>query len=148
MKSLWLFLIPVALAGCASGKGSDDYTRTEARQVYEVKMGVVESVRVVKMEGTSSGAGRIAGGAAGGIAGSQTGHGAGAAIGAIVGAVAGGIAGAAGEEAITRSRALEISVQLEYGRIVAIVQQDNGEVFNKGDHVRLLEANGQVRVTH
>ena len=102
MKTLCLLLIPLALAGCASGKGSDDYERAEARRVYEVKMGVVENVRAVKLEGTGSGIGTAAGGAIGGIAGSEAGHGKGSVVGAVLGAVVGGIAGAATEEGVTR----------------------------------------------
>jgi outer membrane lipoprotein SlyB len=50
----WLvvFLVPALLAGCASGLGGADYERREARRVQEVKMGVVDSVRPVKLEGT------------------------------------------------------------------------------------------------
>jgi outer membrane lipoprotein SlyB len=148
MKTLWLLLIPVALAGCASGKGSDDYERAEARRVYEVKMGVVENVRAVKLEGTGSGVGTVTGAAVGGIAGSEVGGGKGSAVGAVLGAVVGGIAGAAAEEGITRKPGQEITVRLDSGRTIAVVQEDSGETFARGDRVRLLESGGQARVTH
>lgn len=147
MKILWLLLIPIALAGCAGGKGSDDYVRGEARRVYEVKMGVVEHVRAVKLEGTASGVGTAAGAAVGGIAGSGAGQGKGSAVAAVLGAVVGGIAGAAAEEGITRKPGLEITVRLDSGRTIAVVQEDGGEVFAKGDRVRILESGGQARVT-
>ncbi len=147
-KSLFLLLIPIALSGCASGKGSDDYQRSEARRVYEVKMGVVEHVRAVKLEGTGSGVGSVAGGAIGGIAGSEVGRGKGSAVGAVLGAVVGGIAGAAAEEGMTRKPGLEITVRLDSGRTIAVVQEDNGETFARGDRVRLLESGGQARVSH
>ncbi|MDP2834700.1 MAG: hypothetical protein Q8Q28_15645 [Pseudomonadota bacterium] len=147
-KTLCLFLIPVALAGCASGKGSDDYERAETRRMYEVKMGVVESVRAVKLEGTGSGVGAAAGAAVGGIAGSGAGHGKGSAVGAVIGAVIGGIGGAAAEEGITRKAGQEIIVRLDSGRTIAVVQEDTGEKFAQGDRVRLLESGGQARVTH
>ncbi|MEW6676771.1 MAG: glycine zipper domain-containing protein [Pseudomonadota bacterium] len=135
------------LAGCASGLGSSDYERTEARRVYEVKMGVVESVRTVRLEGTDSGVGAVAGGAIGGIAGSSVGGGKGAAIGAVVGAVAGGLGGAAAEEALTRKPGLEITVRLDSGRTIAVVQEDTGESFARGDRVRVLESGGQARIS-
>lgn len=147
-KLIFLLLAPVILAGCASGKGSDDYERTEARRVYEVKMGVVEHVRSVKLEGTASGVGTAAGGAIGGIAGSEVGRGKGSAVGAVLGAVVGGLAGAATEEAATRKPGQEITVRLDTGRTIAIVQTDTGEKFEKGDRVRVLESGGQARVTH
>lgn len=146
----WLWLLPLAIvsAGCASGLGSGDYKRREARRVYEVKMGVVENVRNVRLEGTESGVGAVAGGAVGGIAGSSVGGGKGQAIGAVLGAVAGGVAGAAAEEALTRKPGLEITVRLDSGRTIAVVQEDTGEHFAVGDRVRILESGGQARVTH
>lgn len=147
MKTLWIVLVPVILAGCASGRGGDDYERTETRRVYEVKMGVVESVRAVKLEGTESGIGAAAGGAVGGIAGSGVGGGKGSIVGAVIGAVVGGIAGAAGEEVATRKPGLEIIVRLDSGRTIAVIQEDKDEKFSVGDRVRLLESGGQARVT-
>jgi outer membrane lipoprotein SlyB len=146
----WIWLLPLAVlsAGCASGLGSGDYERREARRVYEVRMGVVENVRSVRLEGTESGVGAVAGAAVGGLAGSHVGGGRGQAIGAVLGAVAGGVAGAAAEEAITRKPGLEITVRLDSGRTIAVVQEDTGERFAVGDRVRILESGGQARVTH
>lgn len=147
-KSVWLIPLVLITTGCASGLGSGDYERREARRVYEVRMGVVENVRSVRLEGTESGVGAVAGGAVGGIAGSEIGRGKGSAVGAILGAVAGGIAGAAAEQAITRKPGLEITVRLDSGRTIAVVQEDTGERFAVGDRVRILESGGQARVTH
>lgn len=147
MRSLWILLLPAVLAGCASGRGGDDYERSEARRVYDVKMGVVESVRTVKLEGTESGIGAAAGGAIGGIAGSTTGRGKGSAVGAVIGAVVGGLAGAATEEVGTRKTGVEVIVRLDSGRTIALVQEDHGEKFQPGERVRILESGGQARVT-
>jgi outer membrane lipoprotein SlyB len=146
-KYFVVMLVPVLLAGCASGLGSGDYERSEARRVYEVKMGVVESVRPVKLGGTESGAGLVSGGIVGGVAGSEIGRGKGSAIGAVLGAVAGGVAGKAVEEAATRKPGLEITVRLDSGHTIAVVQEDKGESFAPGDRVRILESGGQARVT-
>jgi outer membrane lipoprotein SlyB len=147
-KGLWLIPLAALSAGCASGLGSGDFERREARRVYEVRMGVVENVRSVRLEGTESGVGAVAGAAVGGIAGSSVGGGKGQAIGAVLGAVAGGVAGAAAEEAVTRKPGLEITVRLDSGRTIAVVQEDTGERFAVGDRVRILESGGQARVTH
>ena len=150
---IWLLLVPalltpVLLGGCASGRGSDDYERSEARRVYEVKMGVVEHIRMVKLEGTASGIGTAAGGVIGGVAGSEAGGGKGKVVTGVLGAVVGGIAGAAAEEAATRKPGQEITVRLDSGRLIAVVQEDTGEKFAVGDRVRVLEAGGQARVSH
>lgn len=146
----WLWVLPLAIfsASCASGLGSGDYERREARRVYEVRMGVVENVRSVRLEGTESGVGTVAGAAVGGIAGSEIGRGKGSAVGAVLGAVVGGVAGAAAEEVATRKTGLEITVRLDSGRTIAVVQEDTGERFAAGDRVRILESGGQARVTH
>jgi outer membrane lipoprotein SlyB len=143
-------LIAVAvlgLSGCASGLGGSDYERTTARRVYEVKMGVIESLRPVKLEGTKSGVGGLAGGAIGGIAGSGVGGGRGGAVSTVLGVVAGGLAGAALEEGGTRKPGLEIVVRLDSGRLLAVIQEDKGEAFQVGERVRLLESRGEARIS-
>ncbi|BEV07308.1 MULTISPECIES: glycine zipper 2TM domain-containing protein [unclassified Methylophilus] len=145
----WLAVVLVTgiLAACASSNSGSVYSRDEARRAQTVKTGVVESVRAVKLEGTKSPVGTIAGGAIGGIAGSSVGGGRGSAIAAVIGAVAGGLAGSAAEEAVTRKNALEITVKLDGGGLVAIVQEAD-EQFNAGDRVRIVENGGTSRVSH
>jgi outer membrane lipoprotein SlyB len=135
------------LGACASSNSGSVYKRDDARKVQTVKTGVVESVRSVKLEGTKSPIGTVAGGAIGGVAGGSIGHGRGSAIGAIIGAVAGGIAGAATEEVVTRKDALEITVKMDGGGLVAIVQEAD-EAFKAGDKVRIVENSDTSRVTH
>lgn len=110
-------------------------------------MGLVESVREIMLEGTKSPVGTVAGAAVGGIAGSTLGHGKGSAVTAVIGAVAGGLAGAAIEEGVTRRRALEITVKLDNGQFLAIVQEGDAAEFRPGDRVRLLSTGGETRVT-
>lgn len=137
----------VLLVGCASGVGSKDYSREQARSAHEVQMGVVESVRSVNIEGTKSVVGTGAGAIVGGVAGSKIGGGRGSIIGATAGAVLGGLGGAAAEEAITRQEGLEITVKLDSGRMIAVTQAAD-EDFRVGDRVRLLTGGGATRVTH
>ena len=112
-----------------------------------VKFATVQSVRFVKLEGTKSQVGTVAGGAVGGIAGSGVGGGRGSAVAAVLGAVAGGMAGAAIEEGVTRSQGVEVTVRLDGGRYMAVVQQDAGENFRPGERVRLVQDGGTMRVT-
>jgi outer membrane lipoprotein SlyB len=146
--NLLLMLVLAAVAtGCASSKGGDVYTRDEARRVQNVQLGVVEGTRPVKIEGTKSEIGTGAGAIVGGIAGSSTGQGKGSAIGTVLGAVAGGVVGAAAEEAYTREDGVEITVRLENGRLISVVQGGK-EQFQIGDRVRVLGSGGETRVTH
>jgi outer membrane lipoprotein SlyB len=146
-RLLAVSLLTALLAACASSNSGSVYSRDEARKVQTVKTGVIESVRQVKLEGTKSPVGTIAGGAVGGIAGSSVGGGRGSAIAAVIGAVAGGLAGSALEEGITRKDGVELTVKLDGGGLIAIVQEAD-EVFMAGERVRILENGGVSRVSH
>ena len=135
------------LTGCAApGLGGGSYSREQARREQTVRMGYVESVREVKLEGTRSGVGPAAGAIAGGVAGSSIGHGRGAALGTIAGAVVGGIAGQAAEQGFTAKRGVEVTVKLDNGQMVAIMQEAD-ETFRPGDRVRILSDGATSRVT-
>lgn len=147
MKTLSLLLVALLLGACASSKSGDVYTRDQARREMTVRKGVVESVRPVRMEGTKSGVGAMAGAAVGGVAGSTVGGGKGQIVGAVLGAVAGGLAGSAVEEGVTRKEALEITVELDGGRMIVVVQEAVPGDFRAGDPVRVLSGQGETRVT-
>ena len=139
-------LAALTLAACASSRSGDVYTREQARQEMIVRTGVVESVREVQMEGTRSGVGTIAGAAIGGVAGSHVGGGSGQIVGAILGAVLGGMTGSAIEENAKKKNALEITIKLDGGQLISVVQEV-GDSFLPGDRVRVLSGGGTTRVT-
>ena len=146
-KLLVIAFLAVLTVACASSNSGSVYKRDDARKVQTVRTGVVESVRTVKLEGTKSPVGTVAGGAIGGIAGSSVGGGRGSAIAAVIGAVVGGLAGSAAEEGITRKDGLEITVKLDGGALIAIVQEAD-EQFSPGDKVRIVENSETTRVSH
>lgn len=137
----------LALTGCAGSLSGSAYSRDQARGEMSVRLGVVESVRQVTIEGTKSPVGSLAGGVVGGVAGSNIGGGRGSTIGAVIGAVAGGVAGSAIEENVTRQAGLEITVRLENGQLIAITQAADEE-FRPGERVRVLSGRGATRVSH
>lgn len=147
MRILIVATLSFFLVACASSNSGSVYSRDEARKTQTVRMGIVESVRQVRIEGTKSPVGTVAGGAVGGIAGSSIGHGRGSAVAAVIGAVVGGLAGSAAEEGITRKDGLEITVKLDNGTMLAIVQEAD-VAFSPGERVRLVESGGTTRVTH
>lgn len=150
MKSVQLLLITIltlVITACASSNSGSVYKRDDARKVQTVKTGVVESVRIVKLEGTKTPIGTVAGGAIGGIAGGSIGSGRSSAITAIIGALVGGLAGAFSEEAITRKDGVEITVKLDGGGLIAIVQEAD-EQFKPGERVRIVENSDSSRVSH
>ncbi len=137
------------LGGCASNLTGDSYSRDEARRVQTVRMGTIEALRPVKIEGTKTPIGGGAGAVVGGVAGSAIGGGRGSIVAAVIGAVAGGLAGSAAEEGITRTQGVEITVREDDGSTRAYVQQvQANEVFRVGERVRIATVDGTSRVTH
>ena len=131
------------ISGCAPSMSGGAYTRDQARREQSVRLGVVESVRQVQIEGTRSGIGPAAGAIVGGIAGSTIGQGRGSAVGTVLG----GVAGQAAEEVGTRKAGLEITVKLDGGRLVAVTQEAD-EAFRPGERVRIISDGTTSRVTH
>lgn len=149
MKNYRLMLIAISalmLSACASQSGSS-YERSQTRGEQSIRLGVVESVRKVSIEGTKSGVGAVAGAAVCGLGASNVGGGKGSTVGAVVGAVLGGVAGNAIENATTRQDGLEITVRLENGQLLAVTQAAD-EVFRPGERVRIVSGSGVTRVTH
>lgn len=137
----------LVLGGCAGSLSGSAYSRGQARHAMEVRMGVVESVRQVQIEGKESGVGAVAGAVVGGVAGSNVGGGKGSIIGSVLGAVAGGMAGSAIESGTTKKNGLEITVKLDDGKLIAVTQEAD-EAFRVGERVRLLTGGGTTRVSH
>jgi outer membrane lipoprotein SlyB len=134
------------LAGCAGSQSGSAYSRTQTRGEMQVRMGIVESVRSVLIEGTQSGVGAVAGGVVGGVAGSNVGQGRGSTVGSVLGAVLGGVAGQAIEEKVSKKDGLEITIKLDSGQIIAVTQEAD-EQFHAGERVRVLSGSGVTRVS-
>lgn len=136
----------VLLAGCASRTSSEVYSRDQAQRQMSVYYGTVLAVSPVTIEGTQSGAGTIAGGVVGGIAGNAVGDGHGRALATTAGAIGGALLGTAIEEGATSVDGLEITVELDNGEIIAVVQAADVP-FYIGDRVRIVRgAGGMMRV--
>jgi outer membrane lipoprotein SlyB len=139
----------LTLGGCTSSLTGDSYSRDEARTVQTVRLGTIESLRPVKIEGTKTPIGAGAGAIVGGVGGSAIGGGRGSIVAAVIGAVAGGLLGSATEEGLTRTQGVEITVREDDGSMRAYVQQvQENEIFRVGERVRIMSVNGTSRVTH
>ncbi|GAB5606217.1 outer membrane lipoprotein [Sideroxyarcus sp. TK5] len=148
--TLLLISSTLLLGACASSKSGDVYTRDQVRQVQTFRVGTIEQLKEVRIEGTATQIGTAAGTVVGGIAGSSTGDGKGSDVMRVLGAVVGGVVGAAAEEGYTREDGIEFSIQLEDGSHISVVQEKsvNDKTFNVGDKVRVIESGGVVRVSH
>ena len=142
-----VMLVGALLAGCAGSQSGGAYTRAQTRGEMLVRMGVVEAVRNVTIEGTQTGTGTAAGAVVGGVAGSNVGGGKGSVIGTVIGAVVGGMAGQAIEESGSRKAGIEITIKLDAGNLIAVTQEAD-EAFAPGERVRVLSGRGVTRVAH
>jgi outer membrane lipoprotein SlyB len=141
--------LPLCLVSCFPKElTGDTYSRNEAGQVQTVRSGTVQSVRMVKLQ-AGQGAGSTIGAIAGGIAGSKVGGGSGQTLGALGGAAAGAVAGGAIEQKIGNKQGIEMTISLDDGETISIVQEHTErESFNPGDRVRVLYGSGRTRVAH
>jgi outer membrane lipoprotein SlyB len=141
MKFIWgitAVLLMVVTAGCAPKSMSGDvYSRERAMKVQAIEYGQVVEVRQVLIEGTKSGLGALGGGALGGALGSGVGRGAGGTIAVVGGAIAGAVAGSAVEESATKQTGVEITVRMDAGNTIALVQGLDPPVY-PGDRVRIV----------
>lgn len=136
---LFVASVCAATPSCVQeGPGMSSYSssmRGQAMQVYQVE---IVNVRPVVIRGENNIVGIGAGALAGGIAGSMIGKGKASALTAVGGALAGGLLGNEVGKKTTGGRGLEITVRTRSGQQWAVVQNDHGENFYVGEHVRML----------
>lgn len=139
-------MLLVVVAGCASRTSSQVYSREQAQRQMSVYYGTVLAVSPVVIEGTRSGLGTVAGGVIGGIAGNTVGGGHGRALATAAGAIGGALLGTVVEEDATRTQGLELTVEMDNGEIIAVVQAADTQ-FYVGDRVRIVRGTGgMIRV--
>ncbi|WP_432695849.1 glycine zipper domain-containing protein [Marinobacterium sp. YM272] len=146
-----LVLLTAVLGGCAQQSLTGDaYSRSEVQRAQRIQYAVVESVRPVVIEGRTDGVvGGGAGAIVGGVAGSSIGGGRGSVITSVLGAVAGGVVGQRIEEATSRTQGQEITLRLDNGEMISVVQEvANQNFFRPGDRVRLLGSGSTLRVSY
>ena len=144
-------LAAALLAGCAGAPPEGDAEpvgreRAPAAQPEKKEYaGVVEAVREVEVEGERSAAAPMAGAVIGGAAGGSVGRGRGAAAAGTIGTVVGAVVGESVAQGAPRP-ALEITVRLDEGRIIAVTQPAGKESFKTGDRVRVVSDGRIARV--
>ncbi len=127
------------ITGCGTSQSGRVYTQGQAQRSLSVYYGTIIELREVTIQGSSTGAGTVIGGIAGGVAGSTIGHGRGSTLAAVAGALVGAAAGSAIEKESGTKPALEFTIELDNGRLMAVVQEADGH-YRVGDRVRLLQS--------
>lgn len=142
-----VLLAGFGLGGCTPKATPSSIPQGQVGQVIPVQYGTVSAVRAVEIRPGQTRLGALTGAALGGIAGSQVGS---STAGNVAGAIAGGVAGGAVGSAIegsARSSGVEITVRLDTGETVAVVQYGDPRDFRPGDRVRVGGTSDNARVT-
>lgn len=146
--SLLALLLCLALVGGCASQGGKSYTTSQERSALTIKRGQVTDVEVVRISNDTTGIGMTGGGVTGGVIGNLFGHGKGRTLATLGGALLGALGGAAIEKGVRDGNAYQISVLLDGGGEMAIVQ-DMDDTFRPGDRVRVLTGrDGTARVQH
>mgnify|MGYP001821683814 FL=1 len=134
-------------SGCATRSLSGDvYNRSDAQKAWRAHWGEVVGVRSVTIEGEPSALGTSGGGLVGYSLGRVVGSGSGSRVAGAVGGVAGAVAGQQVEKAATTEGGIELTVDMDRGDVLVIVQSDDVD-FAAGERVRVLLGRGdQARV--
>lgn len=141
-----IFFFGLLTAACAPRPSGRVYRGYESQRSYSVYYGTIIELREVTISGENSGAGTVLGGIAGGVIGSTIGRGSGRALATLGGALAGAAAGTLVEQENNIRPGLEITIELDNGQLLAVVQENDG-LYRVGDRVRLLESEtGRWRV--
>lgn len=138
--------VAVAMTGCTTRPTSGPvYSPWQLNTALKTQTGTVLSIRKVTIAGTSSPTGRWAGGAIGGGVGSLAGRGYTRVAAAGIASGVGMIVGPEIEKMITAKPGLEITVKLDNGDIIVVIQEEDFS-YRDGDIVTVLSGRGYTRV--
>lgn len=137
----------IGAGACAETQSASTFTSQEAMRAQPVAFGELISIRAVEIRPGQTRVGTATGAILGGIAGSQIGGGTASNVaGGVAGAVAGGVIGRNIQGSQVRP-GVELTVALESGDTIAIVQPGDGSEFRVGDRVRVVGTAENARVT-
>ena len=137
----------LAVTGCASSQGANDYSHNEVGRISRVDEGVVVASRAIMIDGTNNGLlGAATGAVIGGIAGSQVGGGDDEkAIAGVIGAVGGAIAGQQVGKAGGKQRGFEYKIRLDKNDEIISIAQGGDVALPNGTPI-FIEYGNRARV--
>lgn len=134
-------------AACTPQPSPNSFSRTETMRPQTVQSGTLRNIRPVNIRPGQTRLGMATGAVLGGIAGSQIGGGTAANVaGGVAGAVAGGALGSA-LQGSQNTPGLELTVELDSGTTIAIVQPGGVNDFRIGDRVQVIGNGENTRVS-
>lgn len=147
-KIISMISLSFLLSSCAtSSLKPDSYDRDSAQRVSNVLYGEVVSVKKVTIEGSIK-PGTIVGGLVGAAAGSEISDSKPESeIGAVLGGAIGATIGGNLSKSMQSVDGIQITINMDDGRTVSIVQEIGDYQFRVGDLVEVISTKGKTRVS-
>tara|TARA_B100000902_G_C27294149_1_gene908914 strand:+ start:342 stop:806 length:465 start_codon:yes stop_codon:yes gene_type:complete len=149
MKNIITFLaINLLMLSCANTSlQPDTYERDAAQRVSNVLYGEIVSLKQVKIEGDTK-SGTIVGGLVGAAAGSGVSDSKPESeIGAVLGGAIGATLGGNLSKNIRAVDGVQLTINMDDGRTISLVQEVGGYNFSIGDLVEVISIKGKTRVS-
>ncbi len=135
----------LAIAGCANDPVHRSYPAHSVGSALNVHDGEIITISTINVEGRHDQLGTLGGGSVGYSVGRSVGSGTAARVAGAAGAVGGAIVGRAIQRKATEQTAYQVIVELDTGRVVAIVQTELDDL-GEGAPVRVLMGRSNNRV--
>lgn len=152
-RSLFCFRIFIGLIvsllflGCATER-LDRVSAESVGRMQDLSTGTVVAVKDVKIDGKVTYLGPSTGAVIGSGIGQTVGHGSGQILASVGAAAVGGVVGGMVEKQLSAKRAQELTINVDGGEVVVVVQQLNNRGFAEGDRVRVIHSiSGDARVS-
>jgi len=149
-----LLVLMTLLQGCASGGGSPKYSSASMGVAHTLETGIVVSAQRVVVDGHESGwgtyAGLVGGGAVGSALGAEVGGTAlSTAVGGAAGMIGGVVAGPKIEKKLNSTKADELTIEMDNGKMIVLIQPIREPEFYSGERVRVhKDSYGNSKVFH
>ena len=145
-----IILYPLLLLalGCANTSlGPDTSDRDSAQKMSKVLYGEVVTIKKVTIEGGTK-SGTIVGGLVGAAAGSGVSDSKPESeIGAVIGGALGATLGGNLSKSLQSSAGIQLTINMDDGRTISVVQETSDYSFNVGDLVEVITTNSKTRVS-
>jgi len=147
-RILILISLSLILSNCAnSSLQSDTFDRDSAQKISNIYYGEVVAIKKVTIEGSTK-----SGALVGGLVGAATGSGVSdsrpeSEIGAVLGGAIGSTIGGNISKSLMSVDGIQITINMDDGRTVSVVQENGNYKFNIGDLVEVVSINGKTRVS-
>lgn len=140
-------VVSLLLLGCATER-LEKVSAASAGRMQELSIGTVVAVKMVKIDGKVTYLGPSTGAIIGSGIGQTVGHGSGQILATAGAAALGGVVGGIVETQLSAKRAQELTISVDGGETVVVVQQLNNREFVEGDRVRVIHSfSGDARVS-